>query len=117
MYESVTVPDLSHVNSSAFITLENLTRAIQSSLPALRDVMEMDACAARAMTVTHALAYAATIQLHRRFTGINPPSENACILAALAISRWTEVVSAESSSVYVNPILAVSVAVAACPCS
>jgi hypothetical protein len=60
----------------------------------------------RDLLVTHSLAYAATIQLHKNFASRNANSNKKCLAAALAVAKILN--SANLSEVaFINPIMGV----------
>ena len=60
----------------------------------------------RDLLVTHSLAYAATIQLHKNFTSRNANSNPKCLAAAAAIVTILDHVDL-SELTFINPIMGV----------
>lgn len=99
-------PHEHHTSLPAFMTLDNLITQVQNALPTLDQVHQMEPYQQRCPLICHAIAYSATIQLHRQFASVSANSRSLCVRAATSIAHWASLVTRSGMS-YVNSIMAI----------
>ena len=89
-----------------FVALDRLVAKFQHYLIHMTQFQGLMPHGTRDLLVTHSLAYAATIQLHRNFAFRNANSNRKCLAAASAVVMILD--NADLSGVvYINPIIGV----------
>jgi hypothetical protein len=91
-----------------FAALDQLLTKFQHYLIPMSQFQGLTPHGTRDLVVTHSLAYAATIQLHKNFASRNAHSNQKCLAATSAIVVILD--NADLSEVvYINPIMGVRV--------
>jgi hypothetical protein len=89
-----------------FRVLDQLMDNFQNYLIPMDQFRGLSPAGTRDLLVTHSLAYAATIQLHKNFTSRNANSNPKCLAAAAAVVTILDHVDL-SELVFINPTMGV----------
>jgi hypothetical protein len=89
-----------------FFVLDQLIDKFQNYMIPINQFHSLEPHETRDRLVTHSLAYAATIQLHKNFTSRNSNSTPKCLAAASAVIKILNR-NDLSEVVYINPIMGV----------
>ena len=99
-------PQDAAVFQANFVALDRLVAKFQHYLIHMGQFQGLTPHGTRDLLVTHSLAYAATIQLHRNFASRNANSNRKCLAAASAVVMILDNTDL-SGVVYINPIIGV----------